>query len=298
LADRKRYCLIANPNAGRARRIPLLSAVRSLLDRAGLEHDLRISEAPGLAITLAMEATGGNYHGVLAFGGDGTISEVANGIIGSELTLGIIPAGTMNLFAREVGISDRMEEAVGIIAAGRTRRVEVGRVGGRYFLLCASAGLDAAIVRDVKPSAKRRLGKWAYYLKAPRSVLSYSYPGIRMVVDDGVTLQGGEVIIANGRDYGDGFRIAPGASLDDGVMDACLFRGRRASKYPGYYWAVRRGRHLLHQDVTYYKATRFFLCPTSEGTQIPFQIDGDYLCDLPVEIRVMPGALPVYAPAA
>jgi diacylglycerol kinase (ATP) len=133
-------------------------------------------------------------------------------------------------------------------------------------------------------------------MKAPLSTLTYCYPSVRMVVDDGITLQGGEVVVANGRDYGDGYRIAPGASLDDGVMDACLFRGRRALHYPRYFWALRRGRHLLLNDVEYYKATNFLLRPVKESAKIPFQIDGDYLCDLPVEIQVIPEALPVYTP--
>lgn len=294
----KRFCLIANPNAGKMRKVPLLNAVRSLLDKAGLEHDVRTTEAPGLGITLAMEAASAGYQGILAFGGDGTVSEVASGIIGSDLTLGIIPAGTMNLFARELGVPARLEDAVQVVAQGHTRRVEVGKVAGRYFLLCASAGLDAAIVRDVTPRSKRLWGKWAYYLRAPLTALTYSYPGVRLVMDDGVTMQGGTVVVANARDYGDGYRIAPGASLDDGVMDACLFRGRRAHHYPRYFWALRRNRHLLLNDVDYYKAANFLLRPARENTTVPFQIDGDYLCDLPVTIRVIPKALSVYAPAA
>jgi YegS/Rv2252/BmrU family lipid kinase len=294
----KRYCLIANPSAGKLRKLPLLNAVSSLLDKAGLEYDLKTTGAPGLGITLATEAAAAGYHGALAFGGDGTVSEVASGVMGSEMTLGIIPAGTMNLFAREMGIPSRLEDAVDIIARGHTRRVEVGKVEGRYFMLCASAGLDAAIVQSVTPARKRRWGKWAYYLRAPLAALSYSYPRIRMVMDEGITLQGGSVVISNARDYGNGYRIAPGASVEDGVMDACLFRSRRAYSYPRYFWALRRGRHLLLQDVEYYKATRFLLRPGSEGAKVPFQIDGDYLCDLPVEIQVLPKALPVYAPAA
>ena len=152
----KPYCLIANPNAGKLRKVPMLNGVRGLLDKAGLEHDLKTTDAPGLGITLAMEAVSEGYQGVLAMGGDGTVSEIASGIVESDMTLGIIPVGTMNLFARELGIPDRLEDAVAIIAAGHLRRIEVGSVRGRYFMLCASAGLDAAIVRDVSPRAKRR----------------------------------------------------------------------------------------------------------------------------------------------
>ena len=293
----KHFCLIANPAAGRTRNLPLLNTLRSLLDRAGLDHDLRVIQAPGLGITLAMDAAAAGYKGVLAYGGDGTLSEVASGVVGADLTLGIIPGGTMNLFASELKIPSRLQAAVDIIAAGDIRRIEVGRVAGRYFLLCAGAGLDAAILRDFKPRAKRRIGKFAYYLQAPLAALRYPYDVIRVVTDDGVTLHGGQVIIANGRLYGDRYVLAPGASPTDGVMDLCIFLGRKPRNYVRYYRALRKGRHLLEEDVEYYKGTTFLLRPVSKGARIPFQIDGDYLCDLPVEVQVLPAALPVYAPS-
>ena len=292
-----RFCLIANPAARRTGNLSLLNTLRSLLDKAGIDHTLKVSEAPGFGITLAMAAAEEGYQGILAYGGDGTISEVASGIVGTGLTLGIIPGGTMNLFARELGLPARLQGAVDVVTAGNTRKVEVGRVAGRYFLLCAGAGIDAAIVRDLKPRTKRRLGKFAYYLRAPQAVLRYPFPCIRVVTDDGVTLQGGQVVIANGQHYADRFPIAPGASLFDGVMDACVFEGRKPRNYLRYYRAIRKGRHILEPDVEYYKGTRFLLRPVVEGTVIPLQIDGDYLCDLPVEIEVVPNALPVYVPA-
>jgi len=290
-----RFCLIANPAAGRTQQLSLLNTLRVMLDRAGLSHELKVSQAPGLAITLAMEAAQAGYEGVLAYGGDGTLSEVASGIAGTGLALGIIPGGTMNLFAAELGIPARLQQAVNLIAQGHTRKVEVGRVAGRTFLLCCGAGLDAAIVRDCGLRAKRRAGKLAYYLQAPLTALRYSYPAVRMVTNDGVTLHGGQVILANCRRYGDRFDLAPGASPTDGVMDSCVFFGRRPGDYLRYYLALRRGLHLELDDVEYYKGTTFLLRPVKEGASIPFQIDGDYLCDLPVEIQVLPAALPIYA---
>ncbi|MGD8374651.1 MAG: diacylglycerol kinase family lipid kinase [Acidobacteriota bacterium] len=292
----KRFCLIANPAAGRTRHFTLLNTVRTLLDRAGLDHDLQVTQAPGLGITLSMAAAESGYAGVIAYGGDGTVSEVASGVVGTGLNLGVIPGGTMNLFAQELGLPSRLEEAVRIVAAGRTRKVEVGKVAGRYFILCAGAGVDAAVVRTLPRSVKKKIGKLAYYLRAPMAAVRYPFPLIRVVTDDGVTLQGAQVIISNCREYGDRFLIAPGASPFDGVMDGCVFRGRRLRNFLRYYIAVRRGRHLLEADVEYYKGRRFLLRPVVEGASVPLQIDGDYLCDLPAEIEVVPAALPVYVP--
>ncbi len=183
------------------------------------------------------------------------------------------------------------------VAAGETRKVEVGRVAGRYFLLCAGAGVDAAVVRDLSLRSKRRLGKLAYYFQAPMAALRYPFSPIRVVTDDGITMQGTQVVISNCRQYADGFPIAPGASPFDGVMDGCVFQGRKIRDYIRYYRAIRKGRHMLESDVEYYKGRRFLLRPCVEGARIPLQIDGDYLCDLPAEIEVVPEALPVYVPA-
>ena len=91
----KRFCLIANPAAGKARDLSLLNTLRSLLDKAGVEHELKVTQAPGLAITLAMAAADEGYESIVAYGGDGTLSEVASGMVGTGLKLGVIPAGTM-----------------------------------------------------------------------------------------------------------------------------------------------------------------------------------------------------------
>jgi len=292
----KRFCLIANPAAGRTKHFTLLNTLRTLLDRNGLDHDLQVTQAPGLGITVAMAAAEAGYAGVIAYGGDGTVSEVASGVVETGLTMGVVPGGTMNLFAQELGVPSRLEQAVQIIAAGRTRKVEVGRVGGRYFILCAGAGIDAAVVRTLPRTVKKKIGKLAYYLRTPMAALRYTFPVIRVVTEDGITMQGAQVIISNCREYGDRFPIAPGASPFDGVMDACVFRGRRLRDFLRYWSAVRKGRHILEPDVEYYKGRRFLLRPLVEGTSIPLQIDGDYLCDLPAEVEVVPAALPVYVP--
>ena len=128
-------------------------------------------------------------------------------------------------------------------------------------------------------------------------MLRYTFPVIRVVTDDGITLQGSQVIIANCREYGDRLPMAPGASPLDGVMDGLVFRGRRIRNFLRYYRAARKGRHILEPDVEYYKGKRFLLRPVTDGARIPLQIDGDYLCDLPAELEVVPAALPVYVPA-
>ena len=166
-----------------------------------------------------------------------------------------------------------------------------------YFLIGAIPfGVSFALLWLDVPFGSQ-LGKFAYYFQAPMAALRYPFSPIRVVTDDGITMQGTQVVISNCRQYADGFPIAPGASPFDGVMDSSIFQGRKIRDYIRYYRAIRKGRHLLEPDVEYYKGRRFLLRPCVEGARIPLQIDGDYLCDLPAEIEVVPEALPIYVPA-
>ena len=156
---------------------------------------------------------------------------------------------------------------------------------------------DARLLASVSPPLKRRLGKFSYYLRAPLEALRYQYPPIRVVVDDGLTLVATQVILANVRRYGDAYDLAPTATPDDGLLDACLFLGRGVRDYARYAAHLRRGLHLTLDDVTLYKGSSFLLRPVDAHDRVPFQVDGDYLCDLPVEVQVLAGAISVFAPA-
>jgi YegS/Rv2252/BmrU family lipid kinase len=290
----KRFCLIANPAAGGGAR---LAAAQAAVERAGIDAETQPTEAPGSARALARAAASAGAAGVIAYGGDGTLGEVASGLAGTGVPLGILPAGTMNLFAREIGIPARLEDAAVIIAAGRTRPIDLGRVGDRTFILCGGAGLDARLLAAVSPTLKRRLGKFSYYLRAPLEVMRYAYPPIRVVVDGGPTQVATQVILANVRRYGDRYDLAPTAMPDDGLLDACLFLGRGVRDYARYASHLRRGLHLTLDDVTLCKGKSFLLHPADARDRVPFQVDGDYLCDLPVEVEVLASAVSVFAPA-
>jgi len=290
----QRFCLIANPAAGGGAR---LAAAQAALAAAGLAAEGRLTEGPGSGHALAREAASRGAAGVIACGGDGTVGEVASGLAGTGVPLGILPAGTMNLFAREIGIPGRLEAAAAVVAAGRTRPVDLGRVGDRTFILCGGAGLDARVLAAVSPSLKRRLGKFSYFLLAPLEALRYDYPPIQVVIDGGPTLVATQVILANVRHYGDGYDLAPASTPDDGLLDACLFLGRGVRDYVRYASRLRRGRHLTLPDVRLHQGRSFLLRPANPSDRIPFQVDGDYLCDLPVDVQVLPAAVSVFAPA-
>ncbi|NIV28338.1 MAG: YegS/Rv2252/BmrU family lipid kinase, partial [Anaerolineae bacterium] len=189
-------CLIHNPTAGPWDVRRGLKRVRSSLKRRGWSVQLQLTEKPGDAIALARAAAQDNYDVVIVAGGDGTINEAVNGLIGTETALGVLPVGTGNMWAKQLGIPTytltnplRLREAAAGLAEGKIRVVDVGRVNNRYFLCWAGIGLDAQVTAEMEPRQRRtkRLGALPYAIAA--IVVARDFKGVRTRV----SLDGGMV---------------------------------------------------------------------------------------------------------
>ncbi|WP_022728010.1 diacylglycerol/lipid kinase family protein [Fodinicurvata sediminis] len=291
-----RLAVIYNPAAGLRQRRVYLNVLEQLRSQ-----DCDILEMPtrhaGHGEAIARRLTPATCDRVVAAGGDGTVNEVANGLLanrvgGQDLPLAILPLGTANVLAREIGLPRRLQSIVRFIREGQPRPVSVGRVNDRHFLLMAGVGFDAHVVTGVRWPLKRRIGKLAYVVETLRQLLVYDYPEYRLQVD-GQALRACSVIVANARHYGGRYRAAPAARLEADSLEVCLFtrKGRlHAAKYAA---ALVLG--FLHRlpDVHYRKAN----CVLVEGPlQDPVQGDGDWIGTLPCEITLCPSALTLVFP--
>lgn len=289
----KRLLVIANPAAGQGplRRWRLRACLAALAAR-GCVVTVQHTEHPGHAEELARAALTGPYDAVVAAGGDGTINEVANGLIGGSLPLGLIPLGTANVLAVELGLRVRAASAAAAIAAGRRRRVHLGRVDGRRFLLMAGAGIDAEVVAGVDLALKRRTGKFAYLFQTLVSALRYGYPPLRVVID-GVAHRAFGVVVCKGRHYGGPFIAAPRANLEEPGLEVCLLgrAGLNGTLRAGV--ALMLGRLGRLPEVSILPAREV----TIEGADgAPLQGDGDILAHLPCTITVAEETLELLAP--
>jgi YegS/Rv2252/BmrU family lipid kinase len=201
-----------------------LDALRAASLWPGLE--IRLTEEPGHARNLAREAAQRGDDLVIAVGGDGTANEVAWGLQGSETTLGLLPVGSGNGLARTLRIPLAPRRAIGALAEGAVRRIDLGLVNGRPFLNVAGAGLDAVIGADFHAHGKQggRRGVLTYVRLSLRRALSYAAESWNLVSDGGA-YSGRALIVAfvNGRQYGGGAVLAPGARLDDGRLEIVIF---------------------------------------------------------------------------
>ncbi len=268
-------CLITNPRSGRGQ-IDLSGAL-AVLQAQGWEIAIRQKLHGGHATKLARHAVRDGYDVVVGCAGDGTISEIVDGVAGSDVAVGVLPGGTVNLWARELGISPRLDVAAVQLVSAVRRRVDVGhlQVNGRHdrhFLLMAGLGLDGAVIARVSKPLKRRIGKLAIVVAALRALPSYHSVPVQ-VEFDGIRWQGriSQVVVGNTRMYGGFTRITPDAFIDDGLLDICLV----TADSPGS--AIQQLASLvLHQrpNPTSAETYRVGALTITSPIALPLQIDG------------------------
>lgn len=295
-----RIFAIFNPAARgeKARRLQ-----RFLQARAAASPALTVlpTAAAGEAQQLAAQAVASGAQLVIAAGGDGTINEVVNGLGNSGVPLGILPLGTVNVFARELGLPRTLQAAWRVIEAGHTRAVDLGMAespgsGRRYFAQLAGVGLDAWAVQHASWQLKKRVGPLSYVWAGLKAVAQPCAPIGVESGSAGVPLTSATVVlIGNGRYYGGPFPVFPGARLDDGLLDVCIFHNGRYRDVLRYAWAVCRSRHVRLPDVQYFQA-RQFTC--SAAPAAPYELDGELVGQTPVRFTVQPAALRVIVPQA
>jgi diacylglycerol kinase family enzyme len=293
-----RVCVIVNPVARGVRR---KGACLHEIERAGAA--IYWTSRPGEARVLAARAVQDGCELVVAAGGDGTVNEVVNGIGDvpggwGRVRLAVLPLGTANVWARELGMPLDPERAWRVLTAGQERCVDVawaewpGEEGRRrrYFVQLAGAGWDARAIERVRPGLKRWLGPWAYVWAGWVALWRGGAP---VTVDLGAERSAGPWVLAgNGRLYGGPFELFPGASPGDGWLEVCVVpRLTVALALAGGLWVLLR-RRLPERWVIRRRARR--LRWVSERP-VPFELDGEWAGWTPVELGLCPGSLRVVA---
>lgn len=288
----RRVLVIFNPAAGRGRK--RLSDILRRLDAHGCLVTLRETTGPGDAGRIARQE-GASYDVVAAAGGDGTINEVANGL--AELfappALAIIPFGTANVLAWEVGLGTDAARTARTIAEGQPIEIHTGRVNNRCFLMMAGVGFDATVVASVDARLKRTFGKMAYVWHMIVEMFHYDYPMFTVTID-GERHQAASAIIAKGHFYGGQFICAPNARLIDPSFEICLFlRGGRWHVLR-YAVALALGRLARLSTIRIVRG-RSVTIESPEGE--PVQADGEVAAKLPVAIQISQQRLRLLHPA-
>lgn len=294
-----RVRIIANPYSG-ALQVPGamedLQAVLARLGDAGLPAELCLSERPGHATELAREAVRAGMEIVVAAGGDGTINDVIQALAGHATALGVIPLGTVNVWAREVGIPMDPWLAADVLVRGARRRVDLGRAGARYFLMMAGIGFDAEVARRVEAGHLKRLGlKMLGFVLAAGALALTERPARIQIRREGQRRATSAlmIIIGNTRLYGGALTFTPQAVADDNWLDVAIVGGGGLLYRMGVLLRALLRRPVRGPRVRY---TRVRSIRVESEPPLTVQVDGEVVGKLPMTFGIEAQALTVVVP--
>jgi diacylglycerol kinase family enzyme len=307
-ASERRMLVIVNPYAATVSDRLRHLVVYALQGR--FEVDAVDTEARGHATEICREAAHEGYDVVVAFGGDGTVNEAANGLLGSATPLCSLPGGSANVFGRQLGIPgelvDATEHLLALADDWRVRRVDLGVVNGRCFTFASGLGLDASVVErvDSNPHLKARFGPYYFTSVAVATCLRrylVNPPRLRVTAGD-QTLEGVTAVVQNGSPFtyfqSRPIEVAEGASFDSGTLAAAVLHRATALGMPSLAWRAlsQRARVVRHRQVTGLDSLTELVVTSADERQLPLQVDGDYVGEV-AEARysVLPRALNVVA---
>jgi len=251
----------------------------------------RLTSAPGDARALAAWAVEKGFRKVVAAGGDGTINEVVNGLAGSDVALGVLPVGTMNVFAAELGLPGDLRDAWRVIREGVTRTIDLARANEQYFIQLAGVGLDAQALQATTRESKRSLGPLSYIVSAAQ--IAARVPPRLLVEADGIEREGSFVLVGNGRYYGAKLAFFKDARVDDGKLDVLIFKNLGYLDIARYVGTILMGTHTSQKDVEYFQTKRAIVrC----DQPVPVEVDGEVATESPVTFRISSRKLRVLVP--
>src|SRR5262245_53492026 len=247
----------------------------------------------GDAQSRAREAVAEGYERIVAAGGDGTIHEVANGLAGSSAALGLMPMGTMNVFANELGLpANDLGRCWDIICRGRTREIDLPTANGRHFVQLAGVGLDAQVVKETSRALKRNFGPLSYLISAAQ-IAARQPPRLLIESEDAVAKEGSFVLVGNGRLYGGPFPFFKNAVLNDGLLDVVVFKELGYLEIIKYLQRVLFSSEIRLPEIEYFQTRRLRVASDEE---VPVEIDGELVDRCPVEFGIHERKLRVLAP--
>jgi YegS/Rv2252/BmrU family lipid kinase len=286
---RREALVIVNPVAHNAPSKTRLREANTYLKEHGWSLEWVWTQKEGDAIAIARRAADQKVPLVLVCAGDGTLNEAINGLAGSRTAVSVIPAGTSDLWAREAGIPRNPLGAVKSLQRARPLAVDLGRAGDRYFLLMAGFGVDAAVTQNASATLKHRLGATSYAISAVRELFRYKGRTGQVVLDgDTIDVTALLVIAGNTQRYAGVTKITPGALINDGLLDVCIYQGDGTGDMLAHAVRTLARRHLSSGKTLLRRVKRLEL---RFDPPLPVQVDGDNLPEAPTTVTAEPAAL-------
>ncbi|PIQ28225.1 hypothetical protein COW36_04695 [bacterium (Candidatus Blackallbacteria) CG17_big_fil_post_rev_8_21_14_2_50_48_46] len=291
--------LIYNPVAGQIWQQFQPETAKTYLEARGWQVDIEPTQKIGGGADLARKAARQQYDIVIAAGGDGTINEVAQGLVNTPVKLGFLPVGTTNVLAREFNVPQNYEEALEYLPQAQSQLIDLGKINQRYFLLMAGVGYDAEILMRVNKQLKTVAGKLAVFTSGVENLFYHKPFTLKLRFEDA---QGKrhrlkrtvmQIFVSNASTYATDYKIAEQAVMDDGLLELHIFKSKRFRDTFYSLISLLLRRHKEWVDFEHYSIRKLRILARKP---VPIQVDGDLVGYTPVSIEIVPKALHILAP--
>lgn len=284
----RKFLLVYNNKAGKGSFLKKLIFIKKLF----LENDI---DFDSINITDVNEKVFEvRYDTVVAIGGDGTVMAILPYIVNNNIKLGIIPCGTANLLAKKLNIPSNIPQAVDILINGTQKLIDVGKINESYFILRVGYGIDADIISGASYFLKQKLGYIAYLIQGIKCAFNLSPKKFEICTDEkSYTVNASAVIVSNaGNMFGNGFSVAPGSDLSDGMLDVFVLHAKNIIEFLAVIFQILFNKHRANSNVLYEKTNHITI--NSQGSNL--HIDGELCIPKIADISLMHNALAVLAP--
>ncbi len=291
----KRYFFIVNPKSGAHGRADVVRQLRDFLKKRGDQVDIALTQSLEHAHNLAEDARQNKYQTIIVAGGDGTVRTVAEALAGSEIPLLILPTGTENLLAGELGINGSLETTLKTLENGLIRRLDLGKMGNRFFIAVAGVGFDADVIRRLNTIRSGHITHTDYIWPICRTFWEYQFPTLHVLADDEVVCdEPALVFVGNISRYAVGLQIFKNADCSDGLLDLTIYKcSRRRTLLCHSAATIMRLSQKTH-TVLRKKCRNITI--SSPNPNISVQFDGDPGPSMPLTISVYPSAASFLTP--
>ena len=281
-----KHLFIINPEAGKGTTLDLIPEIKKAFYNKKDEYFIEVTERPGHAAEIVSSYVSREKYRVYSLGGDGTLNEILNGMVGSDSSLAVIPCGTGNDFIRNISDKNDFSNIIGKSIRGKEKWVDLGRVNDSYFINIASIGFDAEVASNSIRFKKIPVlnGSVAYILGILYTVFTYKSKKLEMTIDDkSIKTHPLLVTLANGKYYGGGMKPSPNSIIDDGILDICLIEDLSMLRLLNLFPQFIKGNHGKYKEVSFHKAKKIKVT-SKEMLSVSFDGEVKQISDIDIEI--------------
>ncbi len=291
------FLFIVNPVAGKGNGDKIIPLIEEVMKEYHCTYEIRKTEKVGEGKRIAEEARHTDFSTIVSVGGDGTLHEVINGMVGSKQKLGIIPAGTGNDFARTLNLPRDIRESIESLVKGNSMMIDLGKINKEYFINISSIGLDALIADETNRIKKYFSSTYSYVIGTIKSLINFKSFKTKLVIDDAIYEE--EIMLAavcNGSYYGGGMKISPKSSFSDGEFDICIVRKMPKLKLLFLLPTIFKGNHVKFKEVKFYKGKNIEFLMENGKKKEKINADGEILDLYPIQFEMINNAIEVVIP--